>query len=765
MDKLEKAKRLKDMLAQIAGKPGKEGLESIAASAAKKSGGLESVGDERQTQVQSGLEKLADDRPRDVTPTELHNLEAIVMRENRPVVFVHGGSYDNVGDPWGSLNAPEVKTRLGALFPLIGRVEVPTNVMIPYAGTGFVVGKGLVATNRHVAQIFAQGRGLAIQYRAGDAAINFKREKDDPEDDRSAYLTVRGVEMIHPYWDMALLQVDGLPTDKMLKLAVRSPEELVNHNIVAVGYPALDPRNDVPLQNEIFGNVYYVKRLQPGVLRARQRIQSFENQVNAATHDASTLGGNSGSAIIDVDTGEVVALHFAGEYLKANYAVPMYELARDSRVAPKLNFDGQVAATSDFDPAWRSAGVEALVRPDQPSPPPSPPSAPLRSTPQPSAPQPSAPLQSPQPQATEYESEMTWIVPLRITVSVGAPTRSSAIGTAAADAGGTTAGAAQTVPASQTEAEAQGEAEEAVVVDQDYSDRPGYDPNFLESLKVPLPSLSAAMQQDTATVRPDAQRKGDPYELPYYHYSVYMNKRRRTAWFSAANIDGDRRQPIGKREGDRWYLDTRIDRSEQLGQEAYEHGIDRGHLTRRDDTAWGDDVKSATAANNDTFHFTNCALQASPFNRGKDRWQGLEQFLLEQHAKKDRRRMTVITGPLFSPNDPVYKNDRMKYSVRCPLQYWKVCVLIRRDGSPAATGFVLGQEDIQNLPGFEETFDVAATQIKIADLEKKTGLDFGRLREFDHFAQGGAPGTLELPTAAGASQTVRAIRSGADIVI
>ena len=244
-----------------------------------------------------------------------------------------------------------------------------------------------------------------------------------------------------------------------------------------------------------------------------------------------------------------------------------------------------------------------------------------------------------------------------------------------------------------------------------------------------------------------------------------MNKRRRTAWFSAANIDGDRRQPIGKREGDRWYLDTRIDRSEQLGQEAYEHGIDRGHLTRRDDTAWGDDVKSATAANNDTFHFTNCALQASPFNRGKDRWQGLEQFLLEQHAKKDRRRMTVITGPLFSPNDPVYKNDRMKYSVRCPLQYWKVCVLIRRDDTPAATGFVLGQEDIKDLPGFEEVFDVAATQIKIADLEKKTGLDFGRLREFDHFAQGGAPGTLELPTAAGARQTVKAIRSGADIVI
>ena len=509
--------------------------------------------------------------------------------------------------------------------------------------------------------------GLTIQYRGGDAAIDFKRQVDTPEDDHTAYLTVRGVEMIHPYWDMALLQVDGLPTDKMLNLAVRSPEELVNHNIVAVGYPAPDPRNDVELQNKIFGDVYYVKRLHPEVVRARAQVQSFENQVNAMTHDASTLGGNSGSAIINVNPGEVVALHFAGEYLKANYAVPMYELARDSRVASKLNFDGTVAATSDFDPAWRSLGVEAPGAPAQSSPPP-----------KPSAP--SVPLQSPQITAAD-DGETTWIIPLQ---SHGLGGNALAVGS---DCAQRRRGGGSTAPAGV-------EAEEKVVVNQDYSDRPGYDPNFLDSLKAPLPAISSDMQKDTATVQPDAQKNGDPFELAYYHYSVYMRKSRRTAWFSAANIDGDRRQPIGKREGDRWYLDTRIDRSEQLGQEAYEHGIDRGHLTRRDDTAWGDDVESATAANNDTFHFTNCALQASPFNRGKDRWQGLEQFLLEQHAKKDRRRMTVITGPLFSPNDPVYKNDRMKYSVRCPLQFWKVCVLIRRDDTPAATGFILGQEDV-----------------------------------------------------------------------
>ena len=51
----------------------------------------------------------------------------------------------------------------------------------------------------------------------------------------------------------------------------------------------------------------------------------------------------------------MLALHFAGEYLKANYAVPMYELARDARVtAKKLNFDGTLTPTTDWEPSWLS---------------------------------------------------------------------------------------------------------------------------------------------------------------------------------------------------------------------------------------------------------------------------------------------------------------------------------------------------------------------------------------------------------------------------
>ena len=676
MEKAEKFVRLKRLLTQIAPGNSIEAVSRPDADAIDREG-FESLGPGNVAAAEAGLQKLAEDRVQEITPSEMLGLEAIVLPRNRPVALVRGDSYDDLDGPWVSLNDDVIKKRIASLLPLIGRVEVPSSPILPYAGTGFVVGQGLIATNRHVAQLFSQGRGLTIRYRAGDAAIDFKRQIDAPDDDRTAYLSVRAVEMIHPYWDMALLRVDDLPTDRMLRLSVKSPEELVDHNVVVIGYPARDERNDVALQDRIFNRTYNVKRLQPGVIRARAKIQSFENTVNALTHDASTLGGNSGSAVIEVETGEVVALHFAGEYLKANYAVPMHELARDSRVASRLNFEGTLPPTNDWAPAWRS--VE------------------------------------------------------------GADDSASAA--------------------------APPQAEEAIVVDPDYSNRPGYDPSFLETIDVALPRVSKAMEQDTAQVRSDAQKNGDPFELAYYHYSVYMNKRRRTAWFSAANIDGDHRPDIGKRRGDRWYADPRILRSEQIGQEAFEPGIDRGHLTRRQDTAWGSDVASATLANNDTFHFTNCSLQASPFNQGKDRWQGLEQFLLEQHAKKERRRLVVITGPLFAANDPVYKNDRMNYSVRCPLQFWKICVLIRRDGTPSATGFVLGQEDIQNLPGFEEAFDVAATQIRVADLEERTGLDFGDLKKFDHFAAGGVPGTLELPGVEGMVRRAKIVRNGSDIVV
>lgn len=352
-------------------------------------------------------------------------------------------------------------------------------------------------------------------------------------------------------------------------------------------------------------------------------------------------------------------------------------------------------------------------------------------------------------------------VPLTITVSLGGPTP------VVLQAGAAATGAAtpDATPDADTDPAAPASTPlvvEATRVDPDWTTRQGYDPAFL-GIKVPLPTLSRAMRARTVEVPEEFRVHGDKYELAYHHYSVAMNRERRFAWYSAANIDGRDRPKLPKRR-DRWFIDPRIDDpatpANQLGEDLYAaKRTDRGHLTRYLDVAWGTPEEARDAAA-DTFHFTNACLQLDGFNQRTDRWQGIEQFLLERKAAPESRRLSVMTGPLFRPTDPPYRNEFMDAAVRVPLGFWKVCALVRQDGTLSATAFVLGQADITALAGFDEAFlDVAAVQTTIENVEKETGLRFGVLREHDHLAGGGAPGSLEVD-----GRTVIPLHSLDDIV-
>jgi endonuclease G, mitochondrial len=315
------------------------------------------IPDQSRGAAMDGLRKLnATESLRDNTIdlTQQHALEAIVLPKLRPVVFIVGDTFSPPPSPWEFLGNADVKQRIDKVIPSIGRIEVPGHPSVPYGGTGFIVGSNLLMTNRHVAEIFSGGLGQRnLVFRPGlSAAMDFKREVIGSTPD---LIRVTRVVMIHPYWDMALLEVTGLPESRaVLPVSIRPPAELADRDVAVIGYPAQDWRNDMNLQNQIFGGQFNVKRLQPGRLKSVRRIESYGHDVNAVTHDASTLGGNSGSAVIDVATGEVVALHFAGLYLDANFGVPTCELARDSRVVQAgVNFTGVVAPTTDWAAVWR----------------------------------------------------------------------------------------------------------------------------------------------------------------------------------------------------------------------------------------------------------------------------------------------------------------------------------------------------------------------------------------------------------------------------
>ncbi len=253
---------------------------------------------------------------------------------------------------------------------------------------------------------------------------------------------------------------------------------------------------------------------------------------------------------------------------------------------------------------------------------------------------------------------------------------------------------------------------------QDYSRRKGYAPAFLQRFPVPRPILTCANRDDEVPLL-----DGSGTELKYEHFSIAMSKSRRLARYVACNIDGSRSVRI-RRGKDTWSLDPRIDTQYQCGEELYaDNELDRGHLVRREDAVWGE-KKVAAVANEDTFHFTNCAPQHAQFNRKI--WLGLEGYILK-NSRAHQLRVNVLTGPVFREDDPTYRE------VQLPREYWKVVTVVT-DGRNSATAYMISQSELlERLRAFG--FGTYKTyQVSIAHVESLTGLDFGTLRNYDGFS-------------------------------
>ena len=309
---------------------------------------------------------------------------------------------------------------------------------------------------------------------------------------------------------------------------------------------------------------------------------------------------------------------------------------------------------------------------------------------------------------------------------------------------------------------------EAVHIDQStLGSRAGYKPNFIGSGKfsVPLPKIPASLKSKIATLKSSPSKS----ELKYFNYSVVMNKERKLAFFSAVNIDGGEQQDVGKREGDSWLRDPRIDQDFQVGNEFYGqqstfeadrslNPFDRGHLVRRLDATWGASVDEAKEHGDDSFHFTNCSPQFWSFNQGKQLWAGLEDYTRDELLKR-RDKGVVINGPIFDGPDATNgdlpdpsgrpRKDPVFGGVAIPKYFWKILVSKGNDRLKAAA-FIVSQRDlimdIDRITDAEKLSaeDVKVFQVSIADLAKLTGLDFGKLAQADsHEATAVGPRLIE----------------------
>lgn len=271
---------------------------------------------ESEKAAQAALEKLRSGRARP-TATELAALE-FVIRMMRPAPLSLGGMLEPLPARQGSsVYQPEVSAAWdrfrAASRPVmysVGRLD-RTAGPYPQIGTGFLVAGDLVLTNHHVVSALSHG---ADELEPGMAVIRFYQEYEGPEPVPAC--PILGVAAIHATLDMALLRVKLPDTRPALTFETGAlPPHLM---VGTIGYPFKDDRNPL-FVDAIYQDRYGVKRGAVGEI--------VNSQAHLISHDCSTLGGNSGSPVMALETGAVVGLHFTGEFMYRNDAVAAADAA------------------------------------------------------------------------------------------------------------------------------------------------------------------------------------------------------------------------------------------------------------------------------------------------------------------------------------------------------------------------------------------------------------------------------------------------------
>ncbi len=650
-------------------------------------------------------------------PTNPWLAEPDVARRDRFTIRHRNGAESIIGD-----TADFLPVSFLAQGYRVGRAVALVMVGGPKrsGGTGFLIGSGLFITNHHVLPDVATAALSTIEL--GYEFDAFGRRQ--------------------PSTRFALAPQD---------LFVTASEDGLDFTVVAVGV-RLDgdgeladfgccPLSDADDKHAIGMPVNIIQHpeLLPRCVALRNNLLTARDE-QVLLYETDTQVGSSGSPVLN-DAWEVIALHHwgephlahptpAGETAQVNEGIRISAIVRDLR------------RQGDQLPPAAAARLAAALAPPAEQSSPTPrihhggerlDVAPAPAAPVILAPVLPVPLRPPEVAMSE---PIRITIPLEVTIQLGQVGERSPAGEPA-----------RRPLVAKVGQKAVGIAAERLTIDEDFTNRSGYDPEFIAGHPVPLPRV-----RQTQEIAPVSGPGTDPAtgELRYEHFSVVMHRSRRLALFTATTIDGAAYLEIERKTGrpsaeasERWATDPRLSSAEveQDFYSAWSDWFDRGHLTRRSDPTWGT-PEEAMRANADTFHFTNCTPQHWRFNESAEYWQGVERFILEKGGLPAQKRLVVFQGPVL---DDGYADCD---GVLVPLRFWKVVAWEGAHGLKA-TGFVVSQERIidqprrRQKPADDQTpLHVDEFRTAISRIARMTGLDFGPLAAAD--TRSGAIGAEEL---------------------
>jgi V8-like Glu-specific endopeptidase len=216
---------------------------------------------------------------------------------------------------------------LNKAIPCVGRI----NINQRHVATGFLVSRNLIVTNRHVLQAVTENNNNSDNgpwvFKPG-AHIDFGHEFRGQESVNPRALKkliycgpkfIDGDKVDHKKLDMALIELEPVKDDlippNILQWNDTNTWVKEGQNVWIIGYPA-DPgmkgvsHYSSSLLEKLFHSLYGYKRLAPGEVMGAIAT----GQPLTAEHDATTLGGNSGSLVVVTGFEHIASgLHYGGE--------------------------------------------------------------------------------------------------------------------------------------------------------------------------------------------------------------------------------------------------------------------------------------------------------------------------------------------------------------------------------------------------------------------------------------------------------------------
>jgi S1-C subfamily serine protease len=180
----------------------------------------------------------------------------------------------------------------------VGTYDVLKNPRFSFRGTGFVVAGGnKVVTNAHVLPKSEEPEG------SGRLAVLVPRLREGPD------LRLAKLLASDPAHDLALLEVDGQPMPA-LRISAESTAR-AGTSVVLIGFPLGTGLGFVPVAHRGIVAAIASIALPPATARqldSRTLSRLREGSFDILQLDATAYPGNSGSPLLDVDTGAVIGV-------------------------------------------------------------------------------------------------------------------------------------------------------------------------------------------------------------------------------------------------------------------------------------------------------------------------------------------------------------------------------------------------------------------------------------------------------------------------